>query len=97
MNEITEDNERALIVDFDDIILNTSIVIEKLCNFLDIEELPIMNSLSISGVVLDQSSGGYLGKISDDTYLSLDDRSIRNLERVFGIWKTGVRQHDGYI
>jgi hypothetical protein len=94
LNELAERTGRVLIVDFDEMILDTSSVVTKLCEFMGIEDRPILHVPSVSGVVLDQSSGGYLGKIADDPYSSLQDKTVRKLEKIYEIKKTGMFDYE---
>jgi hypothetical protein len=94
INELAKKTGRVLIVDFDEMILDTSSVVTKLCEFMGIEDRPILHVPSVSGVVLDQSSGGYLGKIADDPYSSLQDKTVRKLKKIYEIEKTEMFDYE---
>jgi hypothetical protein len=94
LNELAERTGRVLIVNFDEMILDTSSVVSKICDFIGIEDQPILHVPTVSGVVLNQSSGGYLGAIADDPYNKLQKKTVRKLEKIYEIEKTAIFDYE---
>jgi hypothetical protein len=78
-----QSDKKVLIVDFNDLVLNTSITMKRVSDFIGVEYEDILCKATLNGVSLESKEVRFTGKMNEDPHKSLSLKEINFLEYLY--------------